>query len=410
MANPSARVVRGNATITKAVIDATPALVGQRFTAGVATETSKLSKTQEYSIAETIDLHLRGGRPPEAVATLFVAHSDKVKSELHFVIPNLDLLTHKIVNPYVDRIDRHRFTAVAELINLKFGFDNPMDRRRIEPLWDHMRINPADKEFLQRVWSRISIAVEKGLVKNRQELTAFLHGKGLKVRFEKDSGGALAQPVIQAPSGSLLRLKGSIYYAPDFGEAAQKFLNRNDPNSVKERMFELERTIQTGLEFRAYWSIGRLFGKKAQKDVPRGKARLALRNLLQQSLCKLRKPELALQIFTPGNLQGWQLAIENGLIKQLESAQGTPQKKQDSGAKEAPGQLAAPTPTEVNFMEPFTPRFPTKKPVSEEEEIPPSNSPPPAHFHHAPMPTKPRIKQKQKTGRKPPPKSEISME
>jgi hypothetical protein len=310
MRNPTARVLRGDPVVTQAVIDATPSYVGQRFTAGVACETEKLTNVQENTIADELDYNLRGGRPPEAVGNCLIAHGDKGKSEIHFITPHLDLLLNKIVNPYIDRFDRHRFCALTEAINLEFGFQNPLDHRRIEPFWEHMRINNDDKFFLQRVWHEVEHAVEKGIVCNRSELAAFLHAKGYEIRVEKHAGGPLEQPVILSPSGSQLRLKGSIYYAPNFGIPQAQTLDGDDPAAVAHRIKHLKSIIHSGLEFRAYWTIGRLFGRAAQTGVEKGAAQRTLDTLLRPHLDKLHEPKPALKIFTSKEVESIQTAKE----------------------------------------------------------------------------------------------------
>ncbi len=400
--NPTARVLRGDPVITQAVIDATPAYVRHRYTAGVVSEAKKLDAAQENFIADNLEYHLRGGRPEEAVSSCLIAHSDKGKSEIHFITPRIDLLCNKIVDPYVDRSDRHRFRAVTELINLKFGFDNPLDNRRIEPPWEHMRIANDAKEFLLRVWQKVHAAVEKGMVCNRRELAAFLLSSGYQVRCQKHDGGDLAQPVIQSPGGKQLRLKGSIYYAPDFGQPTVKVIDLSAPKAVAQRMAELERIIHEGLEFRAHWTIGRLFGRYAQQGIDKGCASGVLKTLLKSRMADLHRTEPALRIFSTGAKRDLKFAIENG----LDFHSVAPLK-----AKTKPTEITLPATTQTAQDVPGPqPDHPlttnsgtsTKTPQPKVEETP---APKPAQTHNPrseEVPMKAQPKPKKKPARKPP--------
>jgi hypothetical protein len=367
MRNPTARVLLGDPVITQAVINSTPSYVRQRFTAGVACEEKRLSSLQESLIADTLDYHLRGGRPAEAVANCMVAQSDKGNSEIHFVGAHMDLAVNKVVNPYIDRIDRHRFRAVTELINLRYGFEDPMDRCRVEPLWDHMRINNTDKEFLKRVWQDVHDGVKNGLVHNRNELAAFLGAKGYLVRSQKHDGGHLAQPVIQAPSGRQLRLKGSIYYTPDFGDTHAQQFNRNDPLSVANRIKQLEWIIRQGLEFRAYWTIGRLFGKSAQEGVDKGAALHTLDTLFLPHVKKLRQPEPALNLFTFREVETIQIAKEIGLEMASVPILTKGERNAPASNKEAPQTHASHAPEDLEISQPAPIQKSKPKPVEELE-------------------------------------------
>jgi hypothetical protein len=400
--NPTARVLRGDPVITQAVIDATPAYVRHRFTAGVVSEATKLDAAQENVIADNVEYHLRGARPEEAVSSCLIAHSDKGKSEIHFITPRIDLLCNKIVDPYVDRIDRHRFRAVTEFINLKFGFDNPLDNRRIEPPWEHLRIANDAKEFLFRVWQEVHAAVEKGTVCNRRELAAFLLSSGYQVRCQKHDGGDLAQPVIQSPGGKQLRLKGSIYYTPEFGIKPMKVIDKSNPDAVAVRLKELEEEIRMTMDFRAHWTIGRLFGRYAQQGIDKGCASRVLNTLLKSRMADLHRTEPAIRLFSPGSMRDLKFAIENG----LDFHSVAPLK-----AKTKPTETTLRAPAEADHDEPGPqPSHPlttnagtsTKTPKAKVEETP---APKPAQTHNPrseEVPMKAQPKAKKKPARKPP--------
>lgn len=314
LSNPTARVVRGSPEITQAVIDSTVHHTRQRFTAGVMTETSSLTEETKSMLADSLLGQLLGGRPQHSLAACFVEHSDKTKTELHFVAPHLDLITRKLINPYIDRTDRHRFSAWIEKMNLQLGLDHPLDKLRRQPDMSHLRLASGDATFLLSVWEDVDRAVSSGEVTNRQSLNAFLLGKGYDVRCHTRGNRPLQQPAIVGPRGNILRLKGSTYYHPAFGtDGMPKPMDRTDANAMRRRLKELNATINHGLEFKAYWTIGRLYGRAAQQGVKKGIARKVLRKLMRPMLSRHFADQPALTLFGESRIKEIMMAKELGL-------------------------------------------------------------------------------------------------
>ena len=55
----------------------------------------------------------------------WILHTDKERTELHFVIQNLDLETGKAYTPFVEKRDLSRINAFKNQINAKYGFLDP---------------------------------------------------------------------------------------------------------------------------------------------------------------------------------------------------------------------------------------------------------------------------------------------
>lgn len=281
LASPTARVIRGNLEIMQSVIDARPPGTAQRFTAGILYNCPWLGLEKEQRLIDELQIQLLAGRPAASMPWTVVAHGERVK---RFVIPNYDPVFRKVVHSYVDRIDRYGILAWTKHYSLRHGLLSPNDRFRIEPDFDNLHIAAVDVDFLYHVWQQVHQWVRAGIVRNRVDLELRLIAAGYHVRCNKRSGGPLEQPVISAPRGNLLRLTGSLYYRPEFGNEHAGNHDLNDPGVLKKRLGEIRETVLKRLDFRAYHLIGHLFGKREQLLVSQGMARHHLKLLIDRRL------------------------------------------------------------------------------------------------------------------------------
>ncbi|MCP5542947.1 MAG: hypothetical protein H7A49_03460 [Akkermansiaceae bacterium] len=283
--NPTARVVRGNPEITQWVIDQTPFGLRQRFVSSVVNDLTLLDRVNDEVLLDELESMFRALRPKSVMPWSVIEHNDKEKREFHSVIPLYDLLFGKCVHPYVDKIDRNAFQAWVEHFALRYGLDYPREKLREKPAFEHLRnLRQFDREFLEGIWNQVHSWVREGRVKSRDDLERHLEKEGHRVRFTKHVGGPLQQPVILGPDGNPLRLTNSIYYHPCFGDKALEPLDRGNPGAVAARLKELERVLAKWRMFRAYQSIGRLFGRAKQKDLAKGEAKKRLKLLMDERL------------------------------------------------------------------------------------------------------------------------------
>lgn len=284
LANPTARVVRGDPEFTKWVIDHSPTGLRQRFSAGVISDLTRLDRRHDDKLLDELQKLVLAGRPESAMVWCVIEHTDKGKRELHFVIVLFDLLFAKLVHPYIDRIDRHGFSAWVEYVALRHGLEITSEKLRIRPPFEHLRIRRCEIEFLTEVWGKVHGWVQAGDVACRHDLEIHLAREGYCVRFRTRKGKPLQQPVIIGPDEKKLRLKNSIYYCSEFGSPCVKPIDRTDPQAVKARIAELRQIIINRMDFRAHHLIGRLFGVREQRLVALGKARQRFKELLDRKL------------------------------------------------------------------------------------------------------------------------------
>jgi hypothetical protein len=278
--NPTARVVRGNPEIAQWVIDQSPFGSHQRFVSGVVNDLTSLDSMHDEVLLNELEAMHLARRPESAMPWCVIEHTDKGKREFHFVIPLFDLLFGKRIHPYVDKIDRHAFRSWVEHFALRYSLDYPQEKLRVKPAFEHLRsLRKCDREFLEGIWNHVDALVRKKRIKTREDLERQLTKNGQKVRFTKLTGGQLKQPVILGPDGNPLRLTNSIYYDPDFGLKDLLPLDRANKDAVAFRLKELESFLTKWHQFRAFQSIGRLFGKRHQKDIAKGDGRKSLARL-----------------------------------------------------------------------------------------------------------------------------------
>jgi len=288
--NLTAKVVRGDPEFVQWVIDHSPAGLRQRFTAGVINNRTELQPVVKCHMLDEFQELMLAGRHESGMPLCMIEHEDKNKFETHFIAPIFDLMFGKLVHPYIDRIDRHRYAAWVERFALIHGLEHADDHLRIRPEFEHLRLREVDKMFLTEIWEMVSEWVEDGTVSSREDLARKFTGTRHEVRFHTKNDKPLQQPIILGPDGYPLRLTNSIYYRPDFDPEGPKPLDRADDEAVKKRIKTLDEILRESMQFRAHHLIGRLFGRGEQAKVVKGKARSRLAELVAQK----RERDLAL--------------------------------------------------------------------------------------------------------------------
>jgi hypothetical protein len=104
----------------------------QRYTSGVLSFTEEEAARLEGHPGTSLELidsferdFLVPGLDPGRLAMVWVQHRDHGRTELHFIITNVDLETQKRFPAYFDRADRTRLATWQELQNLSRGVDDP---------------------------------------------------------------------------------------------------------------------------------------------------------------------------------------------------------------------------------------------------------------------------------------------
>ncbi len=119
-----ARVLRGDPEEVRELIDATP--FAKKYTSGVLSFAEQtLPPGERERVMESFERVLMPGLEKNQYSILWVEHQDKGRLELNFVIPNMELVSGKRLQPYYDRADRPRINAWQTLVNHHYGLHDP---------------------------------------------------------------------------------------------------------------------------------------------------------------------------------------------------------------------------------------------------------------------------------------------
>ena len=205
--NPAAELIRGDISITKKLIAGTK--YAQKYTSGVLSWSENPDSIPPEKINQVIDSFQNmvcAGLSNERINWLWVKHQDKGRLELHFVIPNVDLVTGKRFAPYYDRSDRPLYRAWERLTNALYGFSNPADpalkRKAVIP--PHL---PVDKQqALALINGRMNILTKAGQIHSRADVILDLEKLGFVInRTGKDYIS------LKDKTGKKLRLRGAYF-------------------------------------------------------------------------------------------------------------------------------------------------------------------------------------------------------
>lgn len=205
--NPKAELIRGDIATTKKLIAATK--YAQKYTSGVLSwseNPDSMRPEQINQVIESFQNMVCAGLSSERINWLWVKHQDKGRLELHFVIPNVDLITGRRFAPYYDRSDRPLYRAWERYTNALYGFTNPADPmlKRKTVIAPYLPENK--QKALALINSRINILAKAGQIQSRKDVIHDLETIGLEIsRAGKDYIS------IRDKSGKKLRLRGGYF-------------------------------------------------------------------------------------------------------------------------------------------------------------------------------------------------------
>jgi len=198
--NETAKCVFGNPELTKKIIFSIEN--DYKFSAGVMTFEEHINKKQRDEIIEHFRKTFFPGLKENQYNLLVVEHTDKNRSELHFIIPRIELSTGLAYNAYfVDR-DFKKKDLFQDYINAKYNLTSPHQIEKKEIF----KINTSNKKELQAfVDNFIKEQLEKGTISNAGELKEALEKLGFSINRQGKSYIGLEI------EGKKFRMKGEVY-------------------------------------------------------------------------------------------------------------------------------------------------------------------------------------------------------
>lgn len=202
-----ATVLRGNPIQTADLIDSLT--FSKRYTSGcLSFEETELKPELKSTIMDGFEHAIFAGLDRDQYDITWIEHTDKNgRIELNFVIPNVELLTGRRLQPYYDPADRTRINAWQNWVNAHFNFADPHDPARRKALTNAADLPKPKQEAAQAITDGLTALIAQGVVTDRQSVIQALSDAGFNVTRETSRAISVTLPGEAKP----LRLTGGIY-------------------------------------------------------------------------------------------------------------------------------------------------------------------------------------------------------
>lgn len=197
---------RGDPGLIEALIDSSP--YAKKYTSGVLSfQEADLPREDKDKLMDSFERALLTGLERDQYACLWVEHRDKERLELNFVIPNIELLSGKRLQPYFDRADRPRIDAWKVVVNAQLGLHDPDDPLNKRALMTPRNLPKAKQVAAQAITDGLLSLAAAGELADRGDVVATLKQHGFEVVRETRKSISIADP----EGGRNIRLKGALY-------------------------------------------------------------------------------------------------------------------------------------------------------------------------------------------------------
>lgn len=197
---------RGDPGLIEALIDSSP--YAKKYTSGVLSfQEADLPREDKDKLMDSFERALLPGLDRDQYACLWVEHRDKERLELNFVIPNIELLSGKRLQPYFDRADRPRIDAWKVVVNAQLGLHDPDDPLNKRALMTPSNLPKAKQDAAQAITDGLLSLAAAGELAARGDVVATLKQHGFEVVRETRKSISIADP----EGGRNIRLKGALY-------------------------------------------------------------------------------------------------------------------------------------------------------------------------------------------------------
>jgi len=206
-----AKVVYGNPNITLNIIKNIDNK--WKFSSGVMSFEEKLGNMEKREIIEEFKRVFFAGLDEDQYNLLVIEHTDKGRTELHFLTPRIELRTGKALNPYFISRDFKKKDLFQDYVNAKYGLTSPHIAQK-QNLTKQPNPNWKRQEIQEWIDTYMKEAIEQGLVQSSQDVQYLLEQAGFIItRQGKDYIGLEID-------GKKIRMKGAIY-GKNFGSIGE---------------------------------------------------------------------------------------------------------------------------------------------------------------------------------------------
>lgn len=207
-----ASVLRGDPQLVASVIDSLHEQKHQ-YTSGVLSYSEFISDADKQAAMDAYERFLSANGAVDLSIT-WIEHTDKGRTELNFIVANVDLNTGRAYTPYVDSMDFGVRSALDDYLNTQsqdLDPDDPANKRIGSSAHDYIKnskdrkalIISIDKHLEQSAQERIA----SGEAWTRKDTIAELKNLGFEITRQNQKGLSIGHPDLQKN----VRLKGAIY-------------------------------------------------------------------------------------------------------------------------------------------------------------------------------------------------------
>ncbi len=248
-ARDGATLDRGDPDVIQDLIDSSP--YAKKYTSGVLSfEESDLGRTTKDKIMSSFEKALLPGLDADQYSCLWVEHRDKGRLELNFVVPNVELLSGKRLQPYFEKADKPRINAWKIATNAILKLHDPDDPINKRELTTPRNLPKPKHEAARAITDGLLSMAGNGELSNRQDLVNALEGVGFSVVRQTKKSISISDP----EGGRNIRLKGLIYEQDfKFGAGLREEIETASARyraTSQERIREARDVYRTGVEIK----------------------------------------------------------------------------------------------------------------------------------------------------------------
>lgn len=203
-------VVRGSIKLTEKICNGIDRK--WKYTSGVINfgSNDKLNSAELDEIMKSFEDVIFPGLTEHERNIVWVKHTEKQKTELHFLIPNTNVVTGQSFTPYLSKLDKNRMDTWKNIINLQYNLENPLEPSRRNLTNNVSKFDNKITRDKKTIDNQIQELIKAGILLSRDDIIKFLEDSGITVarkgkdyisiRWENENNKI-----------TKLRLKGEIY-------------------------------------------------------------------------------------------------------------------------------------------------------------------------------------------------------
>lgn len=261
-----ARLDQGNPSEVIDLIDGLK--FAKKYTSGVLSfAESDLTDDKKRNIMRGFEATLFPGLEKDQYSILWVQHLDKGRLELNFVVPNVELLSGKRLQPYYDRADRVRVNAYKVACNAQYSLSDPDDPLRRKLMITSSDLPRVVKDAREDVKDGMLHLVQEGVVKNHEDVVQTLSDAGFEISAIKRNSISIKNPNGEK-NARPIALRGPLFSKSfDFSENLQSEIqaaSRRYKERAQQRITESLKTYREAIRIKREYHIRRFERSQAE--------------------------------------------------------------------------------------------------------------------------------------------------